>query len=223
MWLHEGFAAYMQPLYGRWLAGDATYVAMMLASRPGIQARSPLVAGKPQTAEDVYEKQPGRGGDIYTKGSWTLHTLRHLVGDKAFFDWVKLIVYGRTDPAPGNFAPVYRSTPEAIAALKQITGTDYGWFFDVYLYQAPLPKLIEARNGDRLTLRWKTAGEKPFPLPVDVQIDDRVQTVAMTGNSGSLDVPADAHVVIDPMSRLLRQSNTIDDFQAWKAGKSTAQ
>ncbi|HEX8420295.1 MAG TPA: M1 family metallopeptidase [Sphingomonas sp.] len=223
MWLHEGFAAYMQPLYGRWLAGDATYVAMMLASRPGIQARSPLVAGKPQTAEDVYERQPGRGGDIYTKGSWTLHMLRHLVGDQAFFDWVKLMVYGRTDPAPGNFTPVYRTTPEAIAALKQVTNSDYGWFFDVYLYQAPLPQLIETRSGDRLTLRWKTAGEKPFPLPVDVQIDDRVQTVAMAGNSGYLDVPADAHVVIDPMSRLLRQSNTIDAFHAWKAGKSTAQ
>ncbi|MDE0880534.1 MAG: M1 family metallopeptidase, partial [Sphingomonas bacterium] len=29
-WLHEGFAAYMQPLYGKWRRGDGVYTAMML-------------------------------------------------------------------------------------------------------------------------------------------------------------------------------------------------
>ena len=45
-WLHEGFAAYMQPLYGKWRRGDGVYTAMMLQSRLGIQAKSPLVTGR---------------------------------------------------------------------------------------------------------------------------------------------------------------------------------
>ncbi|HVF94210.1 MAG TPA: M1 family metallopeptidase, partial [Sphingomonas sp.] len=114
-WLHEGFAAYMQPLYGRWRSGDATYAAMMLESRLAIDAKSPLVTGKLQSAEDVYDRQPGRGGDIYTKGAWVLHTLRNLIGDTAFFEVVRRTVYGRGDPLPGNFKPVFRSTPELIA------------------------------------------------------------------------------------------------------------
>jgi aminopeptidase N len=221
-WLHEGFTAYMQPLYGRWREGEGRYTAMMLASRPGIQNKSALVAGKPQTAEDVYEKSPGRGGDIYSKGAWILHTLRNTIGDAAFAQVLKLTVYGRVDPAPGNFTPVFRTTPEFIAYVKQVTGKDYGWFFDVYLYQAELPKLIEKRSDDKLTLRWDAPGDKPFPLPIEVQVDDVVHKLPMSGGVGTLDVPAGAHVVVDPMSRILMQSDTVDAFQAWKAAQAKA-
>jgi aminopeptidase N len=216
-WLHEGFAAYMQPLYGKWRLGDGVYTAMMLQARNGIQNKSPLVTGKPQSAEDVYEKQPGRGSDIYTKGSWTLHTLRNLIGDKAFFAAIKLAVYGRPDPAPGNFQPLFRTTPEFIAYVKQTSGQDLQWFFDVYLYEAALPQLIQERKGDQLLLRWKTPNNRPFPLPIEVQVGDTVEKVAMVGGAGKLTVPADAHVIIDPMSRVLMQSDTVDAYQAWRA------
>ena len=221
-WLHEGFAAYMQPLYGRWRSGEATYAAMMLESRLGIAAKSPLVTGKPQTAEDVYDKQPGRGEDIYNKGAWVLHTLRNVIGDAAFFDVVRRTVYGRPDPAPGNFKPVYRTTPELIAEVKTVTGNDYQWFFDIYLYQAALPQLIQNRDGDTLTLRWKVPGDRPFPLPIQVQVGDRIETVPMMGNTGKVTVPAGAHVVIDPMSRVLMQSDTVDALQIWRAAKAAA-
>ncbi|AXJ94312.1 MULTISPECIES: M1 family metallopeptidase [unclassified Sphingomonas] len=221
-WLHEGFTAYMQPLYGRWREGDGRYTAMMLAARPGIQNKSPLVTGKPQTAEDVYEKAPGRGGDIYTKGEWILHTLRNAIGDKAFFDAVKLLVYNRTDPAPGNFQTVFRTTPDFIRFINQTTGQDWQWFFDVYLYQATLPKLVANRNASQLTLKWQTPLNKPFPLPVEVQIDDRVQKVPMTGGLATITVPEGAHVVIDPMSRLLKQDDAVDAYQAWRAAQAPA-
>ncbi len=221
-WLHEGFTAYMQPLYGRWREGDGRYTAMMLAARPGIQNKSPLVTGKPQTAEDVYEKSPGRGGDIYTKGEWILHTLRNAIGDRAFFDATKLLVYGRVDPAPGNFQPVFRTTPDFIADVNSVTGQNWQWFFDVYLYQAALPKLVTNRNATQLTLKWQTPLNKPFPLPVEVQIDDRVEKVPMTGGVATITVPAGAHVVVDPMSRLLKQDDAVDAFQAWKAAQAPA-
>ena len=218
-WLHEGFAAYMQPLYGRWREGEGRYTAMMLQSRNGIQAKSPIVTGKPQSAEDVYEKQPGRGGDIYTKGSWTLHTLRNLIGDKAFFDATRLAVYGRTDPAPGNFKPLYRTTPELIAFVKQTSGQDLQWFFDVYLYSAALPQLVTTRTGDSMTLKWKTEGNKPFPLPIEVQVGDEVRKVAVPADGATIQVAAGAHVVIDPMDRVLRQSDQVDAFQAYRAAQ----
>ncbi len=215
-WLHEGFAAYMQPLYGDWLDGRWAYTAMLARSRMGIAAQSPLVLGKPQTAENVYVEQPGRGGDIYTKGAWTLHTLRNLIGDKAFFDAVRLLVYGRTDPRPGNFRQVFRSTPDFIRFVNQTTGKDYQWLFDVYVYDAALPQLVETREGDTLTLRWKTPHDKPFPMPVEVRVGDRIETLPMTGGTGTLAVPADAHVVLDPNSKILMQSDTVDAFQAWR-------
>jgi len=216
-WLHEGTGSYMQPLYGRWREGEGVYTAMMLQSRAGIRARSPIVTGRPQSAEDVYEDENGRGGDIYSKGSWVLHTLRNLIGDKAFFDAIRLAVYGRTDPRPGNFKPLYRTTPEFIGFVKQTTGTDYQWFFDVYLYEAALPKLVQERDGDRLSLSWKTPGDKPFPMPVEVSVDGVVTRVAMPGGRATLTVPEGAHVVLDPWSRILKQSDNIDALQAYRA------
>lgn len=220
-WLHEGTGTYMQPLYGEWRGGKGTYTAMMLEERPRIRARSPIVTGKPQSAEDVYEDRNGRGGDIYTKGSWTLHTLRNLIGDKAFFDGLRLAIYGRADPRPGNFKPLYRSTPEFIAFMEQTSGRKLQWFFDVYLYQAALPELLTEQKGDRLTLRWKAPGDRPFPMPVEVQVDDRLVTLAMTGGSDTIDLPAGAHYVVDPWSKILKRSADIDAFQAWRAAQAS--
>jgi aminopeptidase N len=221
-WLHEGFTSYMQPLYGRWRDGDARYAAMMLESRKNILNQSALVTGKPQTADEVYKVSPGRGSDIYTKGSWILHTLRNAIGDKAFAEVLRLTVYGRADPAPGNFQPVFRTTPEFIAYVKQVTGQDYQWFFDVYLYQAALPKLVVNRNTTQLTLKWVAPAGKPFPLPVEVAVDDVVQKVPMTAGLATITIPDGAHVVVDPMARLLKQDDAVDAFQAWKAAPKPA-
>jgi aminopeptidase N len=221
-WLHEGFTEYMQPLYGRWREGDARYAAMMLDMRTKILNQSALVTGKPQTADEVYKKAPGRGGDIYYKGGWVLHTLRNAIGDAAFHQIVQLTVYGRADPTPGNFAPVFRTTPEFIAYVKQVTGQDWQWFFDVYLYQAALPKLTVNRNATQLTLKWTSPNARPFPLPVEVSVNDVVQKVAMTGGLATITIPEGAHVVVDPMARVLKQDDAVDAFQQWKAEQKPA-
>jgi len=98
--------------------------------------------------------------------------------------------------------------------VNQVTGKDMTWFFDVYLRQAALPELIETREGDQLKLRWKTPGGKPFPLPVEVQVDDKVETVTMDGGKGSIAIPASAHVVVDPASRILKRSEAVEAAQA---------
>ncbi len=217
-WLHEGYGAYMQPLYGKWREGDGRYTAMMLKSREGIQNRAAVVSGKPRTEEEVYDADKGGpGGDIYSKGSWMLHTLRGLIGDKAFFDVTRLAVYGRIDPKPGNFAPRYSSSQEYRGFVNRVTGADYGWFFDVYLDEAALPELVETRSGTTLTLQWKTPRNKPFPMPVEVDIAGKLTRLAMTGGRDTLTVPDGAHVTLDPMSRILKRNLAIEAVQAQAA------
>jgi aminopeptidase N len=182
--------------------------------RNQIENKAPIVSGRIMTEEEVYEEEKGGpGGDIYVKGAWVLHTLRNLIGDKAFWEVTRRLVYGRPDPKPGNFQPRFATTPEYVGIVNQVTGKDMTWFFDVYLREAALPELLQAREGDRLTLRWKTPKDKPFPLPVEVQIDGKVETLAMTGGTGSIAVPAGAHVVIDPASRILRRSEAVEAAQ----------
>jgi len=213
-WLHEGYGQYMQPLYGQWREGEARYAAMMAHQRKYVLNRRPLVSGKVRTSEEVYqEQQGGPGQDIYYKGAWVLHTLRYLIGDKPFFDATRRLVYGRPDPKPGNFKPRFASTPEFEQLMNAAAGRDLTWFFDVYLREAALPELVETRTGDRLTLSWKTPRGVPFPLPIEVAVNGETRKLAMAGGSETIDVPAGAHVVIDPMARVLRRSAAIEAMQ----------
>ncbi|MDN4630359.1 M1 family metallopeptidase [Sphingomonas sp. PsM26] len=216
-WLHEGYAQYMQPFYGRWREGEARYAVMLDDQRNRIANLRPIVSGTVRTEEQVYEiAKGGPGQDIYYKGAWMLHTLCDLIGDRAFRDVTRLAVYGRLDPRPGNFAPRYGSTAEYERFVRRVTGKDYGWFFDVYLRQAALPQLVQTRSGSRLTLRWDAPGGRPFPLPVEVQVGSRIVRVPMTAGVGSVAVPPGAHVVVDPNARVLRRSVAVERYQAWR-------
>jgi aminopeptidase N len=218
MWLHEGFGNYMQPLYLQWLRGDMAFEAELFNHRKSLLNKAPVVSGKPQRVEDVYDdERGGPGNDIYTKGSLILHTLRNLIGDDAFFRATRRMVYGTDTPVPGNFQPRWSSTKEFIAIVNELAGRDLNWFFDAYLYHAALPELVEARDGDRLRLTWKLKDGGPFPMPLEVRILDdqgeRLVQLPMSGGSGELTLPANALYTIDPGSRVLRQQAHIDEWK----------
>ena len=221
IWLHEGIGTYMQPLYLRWLHGDRLFQAELLEQRLGMGNEYPIVSGGEPTDDDVSERGPA--GDVYNKASLIMHTLRMHIGDEAFFTSIRRLVYGRPDPRPGNFKPRYATTEEFVRIVSEETGRDMSWFFDAYLYQAALPDLEETREGDRLSLVWKTGAGAPFPLPVEVEVNGQIQLVPMTGGRGELTLPANAHVVIDPYGKVLRQSDVVDEFEAWQAAQRRRQ
>ncbi|WP_428150412.1 M1 family metallopeptidase [Brevundimonas sp.] len=214
MWLHEGLGSYMQPLYAAWLHGDRYMQTELAEQQQGLINRFPVVSGDLKTEAEVYDGDIGPGNDIYSKGSLIAHSLRMLIGDEAFFRAVTTLVYGRPDPRPGNFEPIYRSTPDFLRIVNDVTGKDYGWFFRGYLYQAALPVLNETREGDTLNLSWTTGDGAAFPMPLEVSVGGQVRTVAMTGGRGSLRVPAGAHVVIDPQNKVLRRLDFVETYQA---------
>jgi aminopeptidase N len=215
MWLHEGFASYMQPLYSQYLNGDADYFSWVHGLRMMLRNARPIVSGSSKTEEQVYDEKTGPGQDIYNKGALMLHALRQLIGDKDFFESTRRLVYGRPDPKPGNFSPRYATTDEYIAIVDKVTGRDLHWFFDVYLHDAALPRLDVQHGGDTLTLHWVTEHGKPFPMPVEVQVGEAVHTVPMAHGEGRLHVPAGSLLIVDPHSKLLRELPHIDAFRQW--------
>lgn len=222
MWLHEGYGSYMQPLYSQWLHGDMEYMARLNAQRLGIRNRFPIVSGRALKEDEVYNADRGPGNDIYAKASNVLHTLRALIGDEAFFKITRIAVYGRDDPRPGDFTPRYLGTRDYIQIVNQVTGKDYGWFFDVYLYEAAAPELVETRDGGDLVLRWKTPGDKPFPMPVEVKVGAQLVTLPMADGTGRVAVGDTVPVIVDPASKILRRQPYVEAFQAWKKAKDDA-
>ena len=216
MWLHEGFGTYMQPLYGQYLYGDMPYFSMLQNERSMVKNAFPVVAGRSQYEEDVYDSKRGPGNDIYYKGSLMLHTLRQMIGDQAFFESIRRLVYGRPDPKPGNFTPHYATTHDYIEIVNQVSGRNLNWFFDVYLREAALPKLETRQEGNTLTLHWQVPHDKPFPMPLEVQVGDKLLTVPMIGGNASVTAPAGTLVIIDPRSKVLRDLPHFADYQQWK-------
>lgn len=215
MWLHESFGSYMQPLYMESLRGEREFQEVLFDFRKQVSNKAPIVSGKSQRIEDIYQDQRGGPGlDIYVKGALVLHTLRNLIGDEPFFTATRRMVYGTATPAPGNFQPRWSSTKEFIQFANEASGRDLQWFFDAYLYHAALPELVEERSADKLKLRWKLKDGGAFPMPLEVRINNRIEKLAMANGEGELALPPHALVTIDPQSRVLRQQDHIDEWKA---------
>lgn len=218
MWLHEGFGTYMQALSIRDRLGDLPYDAWLWKQRALIQNKFPITTGHHMLEKQVYDDKIGPGTDIYYKGAYALHTLRNLIGDEPFFRATRRLVYGRPDPRPGNFTTRFGTTEEYVRLVNEETGRDLRWFFDVYIRSARLPRLVTTQAGNRVQLQWRTQGGRPFPMPVEVRVGDRVETVPMTGGRGTLTLPAvDTPFTIDPAGKLLMQSDAVDRFRDWTA------
>ncbi|WP_246464387.1 M1 family metallopeptidase [Undibacterium seohonense] len=214
-WLHEGFASYMQPLYLQYLRGERDYQVGMHEQRIRIVNKFPMVTGHSMSEHDVSN---GPGNDVYFKGSHILHTLRGQIGDEAFFKAVRLLIYGRNDPRPGNFSPRYSTTKEFIQIVNQVTNKDWHWFFNGYLRHAAIPDLLVNKVGNTLHLQWKVADGSEFPLPVEVRVNQKLIKLPMHKGKGEVNLPMHAVYTVDPGAKLLKHEAQIDvwnsDIQA---------
>jgi aminopeptidase N len=79
-----------------------------------------------------------------------------------------------------------------------------GWFFDVYLRQPELPRLVAETKGNSLALRWEVPGGLPFPMPVEVQAGGQTRRVEVGQSGATVPVEAGQTTVVDPQQRILK-------------------
>jgi len=207
MWIHEGFATYMQALYAERLLGAEALRAYMASQRGGISNRRPVAPRESHTAGEIYFDT---GGDIYYKGAWVLHTLRHLIGDEAFFTALRRMAY--PDPALERVTDgshVRFATTEDFRRIVETTsGMDLGWFFELYLRQPHLPRLVveAAGRGGGWDLRWVTPDGLAFPMPVEVEVGGVRQRIEMSGATGRVAGNAGTPPMVDPDGWILKEA-----------------
>lgn len=207
-WLHEGYGLYMQAVYAGELVGDMAYKTRMMTAYISSENCRPVANADAKDISDAFDNR-----DIYTKGVWVLHTIRNQIGEKAFWDGTRELLYGTSEPwaLPYPIEPRYRSTKDFIDIMSKHAGRDIGWIAEAYLFEATLPELLTERQGDNLRLSWKTPGNKPFAMPTPVSVDGVVTIVEMPGGEGFISAPDDAAIIIDPQNTILRQLPIIGD------------
>jgi aminopeptidase N len=198
LWLNEGFAQYAQPLYAESRIGEAKAAQLLGLYRRFVTNRQPVAPRAVLNSRQAYNN------DIYFKGALVLHTLRYLVGDDGFFEIVRRWTAPDAPGATGSCGCRPVTTDEFVALAGEVAGTDLAWFFEVYLRQAALPRLIAERGGGTLELRWEVPGGLPFPMPIDVRVAGATRRVEMPGGVAHLPVAANVDVAIDPRAAVLR-------------------
>ncbi|GJL95668.1 MAG: peptidase M1 [Hyphococcus sp.] len=208
MWLHEGTAAYMGPVYTQEVMGDAARHTQMFQTYLGVQ-NCVAVAPRGEMSEDVVYNadKGGPGGDIYAKGAWVLHSLNYVIGEDAFWSSIRKLLYDTDQPAklPAPIEARFRTTDDYLAIVNETTGKDMSWFFEVYLRSAAAPVLESSVEGNDLVLTWTTPNDLPFPMPVPVRVNGKMKRIEMQGGTGRIRGGAKAEIQIDPMMDIFRK------------------
>lgn len=190
-WIHEGFATYMEALYAGELRGDSAYATTVDYFRDQITNRRPIARREPTSAQAMY------GGDVYYKGAVVLHTLRYLIGDEAFFTALRRMA------GADRSEPRLVDTQDFVRIAEEASEQELDWFFDTYLYQAELPRLVVQESEGEISLRWRDTAAATFPMPVEVRVGGELQQVTVRDKEVSVPLDEGEEYAIDPNRQIL--------------------
>ena len=154
MWIHEGWATYLECLFVEYMYGHDDYLKYANALKAKVRNIQPII-----TARGIH-REPTQ--DMYFKGALFIHTLRSVVDDDRRWRTLLHDFYQRFK---------YRTilTEDVVQFFNQETGKNLTPIFNEYLRHAAVPTLELKFDGPAKTVayRWK-AGEKDFAMPVRV-------------------------------------------------------
>jgi len=213
VWLSEGFATYFTLLHTEKVEGRAAFVAGLRRSRETVLKLEKSLPDTPVVHRNLADMSRVLNGLVYQKGGFTLHMLRGLIGDAAFWSGIRAY-YSR-------YKERNASSDEFRAAMEEASGKPLDWFFRQWLNRAGVPQLSGTWRYDgvarqlSVTLAQGQAGE-PYRLPLQLGIREgigtRIETVELTAREGTFRLPAQhepADVVLDPETWLLLEGGPI--------------
>jgi aminopeptidase N len=209
-WIHEGFQSFMDTLYLERVSGKEAYLKSMASRAKNLRNKQPVAPRESRTTVQMYMAAPdyvSSDGDIYNKGAVVLHTLRYLIGEQAFFKSLRRMAYPdpRMEKVTNGKQVHFATTDDFLHIAEKESGADLDWFFEVYLRQPKLPKLITEKGINQITLHWESPNGLPFPMPVEVQVGDKTNRYEMVNGSVSIPVAADQKVLVDPQGLVLKE------------------
>ncbi len=166
MWIQEGIATYAEALCMLELGGQDAYDEIINAHKRSIKNIKAVVQGEELNTQETYS------GEIYTKGSFFMHSLRFLTGDDVFFPTLKRLA---TDPAYtyDNFV----TTTDVEQLFSKASGKNLKPFFDFYLRTTDLLDFKVTETGYH---KYVVKIDNYFmDLPVEVTTDNKTEKIIL--------------------------------------------
>lgn len=190
MWIHEGLTAYGDILFFLEHGGEEEYLKKAKSVLRGIPHEKPVQSPPNSTEEEAYH------GEIYSKGSFIIHSLRGVLGDEIFFPMLKAFA---TDERFTYQNQV--TTKDFTDFVQNYSGKDLNGFFELYLRTTGLP-IVEVKKKGKKGWQVELTGIN-FELPVEVQTSNGIQKVVL-GKKAVL-VQSATDPIVDPNYWLMLQ------------------
>ena len=168
MWIHEAFATYLESLFMECKYGEERAIEYLQSQRIFIN-KEPILG--PKHVNFRYWVS----SDMYYKGSWMLHTLRHVIDDDVL--WFDILKMFATDNALSNVV-----TEDFVRLVNTESGRNLNYFFKQYLGRSELPVLKyrlkkKKKNTIEVQFAWDTKVDG-FRMPVKVTVaKDKYQMI----------------------------------------------
>ncbi len=198
-WIQESFDGYMELLYEESNFGQDAYNSRIKRFRKFIKNKIPLAPEGTPNSREVYN------GDSYSKGTFLLHSLRHLIGKDSLLRVIRhmaglgKVVENKTDKTQCRFT----TTEEFFDILKQISQQDFTWFKEVYFKNASLPELSVLENEEGVLLKWVTKENLNFPMPLEIKTKNQILKVSFKNGQAQLNLKIEDILEIDPNNWVL--------------------
>ena len=198
-WIQESLVGYMEALYEESEYGREAYEQIISSFSRGLLNQVPLSPDSVVSSREIYS------GDSYKKGAFLLHSLRYLIGKKNILKVLRLMAYPNEDQERKIDGSQCRftTTDEFFNIAQEVSSQDLTWFKDVYFRHAQLPELQVVRKPKGLEFRWVTKDNQPFPMPLEIAIDQKIITLEFENNSAEIELNTAEDYQIDPNGWLL--------------------
>lgn len=205
-WLNESWATYVEALWWEHSRSAADAIWYRFRTAQGYFSEHHTRYSRPIVSYDFREPIDVFDRHLYNKGSCVLWTLRHQLGDEAFFAGVRRYLERN--------AHGIVHTRDFQHALEAESGTNLDGFFADWVFRAGHPQLevtvgregdahlavtVRQKQADRfdLTLRLEVHGDGE-PRVIDLRVQEESRTYVIEGGP-------DAHVRVDPGYRVLAE------------------
>ncbi|HEY7179835.1 MAG TPA: M1 family metallopeptidase [Blastocatellia bacterium] len=210
LWLSEGFATYFGHLFFERADGRDKFIRLMRADKEEyINSYKSQGAGAPPIYDpSIIDLMKLLNANNYQKGGWTLHMLRHVMGDEKFFAGIR------------DYYQTYRGRNALTDDLRKVMEFHYGrpldWFFKQWIFGPGYPVYDATWNWDEAAkeLRLRIAQKQSpavFSMPLDVEFKiggaTRREIIRDSEREQTFDFKLDARpqgVAIDPDEWVLK-------------------
>ena len=212
VWLSEGFATYFTLLFIEHQYGYDAFLRGLKSSKERVESFHAKNPNYTIVHDDLKNMKDVTTSQTYQKGSWVLHMLRGVLGDKLFWKGIKNYY--------SKFKDSNASTDDFRIVMEEVSRLDLSQFFKQWLYRPGSLKFdgdwfYDKRKGEViLTINQIQNQEGIIEMPIEIGIifEDykKIKKIKINTKTSIHNIKVDQkphEILLDPNSWVLMNSN----------------